>query len=230
MKLELFDEFDKYDFQYGSAIYRLLDNNPNVMDMIFPLINLIHQKIEVEIKLYIAEPHMRDKTFKELKIDNTHKLNELLNREEFKKYYENIEICEKNFEDYKKSVRYFYEILGDDCFLNSRYPIQKIQNNITLKKQVDVEELYTKWTEYCIASGKLKFMYMAYGASNTILYWKKEKKIQDELIENKWIEKIVEDAFKGLESMDLKEDKSYVVLLLKEFVKRDKFFDINYVC
>ena len=106
MKLELFDEFYKYDYQYTFAIFRLLDKNPDVIDMILPLTNLIHQKIENEIKLYISEPHINNETFKDFRIDSTHKLKQLLEREELKKYYEGIDICENYYEEYKKSVLY----------------------------------------------------------------------------------------------------------------------------
>ena len=61
------------------------------MNMILPLTNLIHQKIENEIKSYIIEPHINNKTAKDLKIDNTHKLETLLKKEELKKYYEGID-------------------------------------------------------------------------------------------------------------------------------------------
>lgn len=230
MNLKLFEEFDIYNFQYGLAIYRLLDSNPNIMDMIYPLINLIYQKIENEVKMYIAEPHMREKTFKELKIENTHKLNDLLTREELRKYYEDIEICEKYFKSYTESVKYFYEILGDNCFLNSRYPIQKEQNDISLKKKVNREELYKKWAEYSIASGKFISMYMAYGSSNTIIYLKREGKINNEFEENRYIEEIVCDAFCDIKGIDFESEKNDIFLLIKEFVKRDKYFDMDYVC
>lgn len=230
MKLELLDEFDKYDFQYSSAIFKLLDNNPDIMDMIFPLINLIHQKIENQIKMYISEPHMKRETFKELKIDNTHKLKDLLERKELKKYYEGIEICENYYERYKKSVIYFFEILGEDSFLNSRYPIQRNKNDVTLKKDIDYDELYEKWTEYSLASVKMALMYIAYGTSNTIIYLKNTGKIQSELDIDALIMKIIQDSFMNLRGVDLEEEVQDFFILTKEFVKRDKYFDVNYVC
>lgn len=230
MKLDLFDEFDKYNFQYSFAIFRLLDNNPYVMEMILPLTNLIHQKIENEIKMYISEPHINEETFKELKIDNTHKLIRLLERDELKKYYEGIEICERYYEQYKKSVIYFYEILGVDSFLNSRYPIQTTKNDITIKKEVDYDELYQKWTEYSIASGKLISMYMAYCSSNTILYLKTLGKMNNELEIDNYINGIIEESFENFRGINLEEEKNDIFELIKEFVKRDKYFDMSYVC
>lgn len=230
MKLELFNEFEKYSFQYNFAIFTLLNNNPYVMDMIFPLTNLIHQKIENEIKFYISEPHINEKTFKELKINNTHKLIKLLERDELKKYYEGIETCEKYYREYIDSVIYFYEILGKESFLNSRYPIKTEQNNVTAKKEVDYDELYKKWTEYSEASINLSLMYVAYCSSNTIIYLKKEKKIKNELQENIYIEKIIEEFCGDLKSVDIKEEKNKIFILLKEFIKRNEYFDKRYIC
>jgi len=229
MKLDLFDEFSKYDYQYTFAIFRLLDQNPNIMDMILPLTNLIHQKIENEIKMYISEPHINEQTFKELKIDNTHKIRQLLEREELKKYYDDINICEKYYKKYKKNVLYFYEILGEDSFLNSRYPIEINQNTITIKKAVDLDELYKNWTEYCEIAEKLTFMYIAYGSSNYIIYLKKENQIHNEQEEDIYIKKIIEESFMQLEYINLEDEKYEIFKLIKEYVKRDKYFDMSYV-
>ena len=230
MKLELFDEFEKYNYQYSSVIFRLLDKNPDIMDMILSLTNLIHQKIENEIKLYIIEPHINNKTAKDLKIDNTHKLEKLLNKEELKKYYEGIQDGEKIYEQYKKSVLYFYEILGEDSFLHSRYPIQKEKNVITVKKEVDYDELYRKWTEYSEASGKISCMYMAYIMSNTIIYLKQEGKVKNELEESLYIQEMMKEYFGILESLILQEEKREIFNLTKDFIKRNKYFDMRYVC
>ena len=51
MILGLYNEYDKYCYQYNSAIFRLLDKNPYVSNMIYPLANLIHQRIENELKI-----------------------------------------------------------------------------------------------------------------------------------------------------------------------------------
>lgn len=228
-KLDLLDEFNKYNFQYSFAIYRLLDNNPNIMNMILPLTNLIYQKIENEIKLYISEPHMNNKTFEELKISNTHQLQNLLNREELKKYYEGIKECEEYYNNYKNSVVYFYEILGKESFLNSRYPIQRKENEITIKKEVDFDELYKKWTEYSIASGKVAVMYMAYCSSNTIIYLRNEEQFNSEVEEDKYISKIIEESFSSYKGINLEKEKEELFMLIKAFANRNKYYDSSYI-
>ena len=85
MNLEFYDEYDKYHNQYISAVYWLLNSNPNIKKMIYPLSNLIHQLIENEIKMYIAESHVSKKTYKDFGIDNTHNIDNLLNHLELKK-------------------------------------------------------------------------------------------------------------------------------------------------
>jgi len=229
-RLDLLDEFNKYNFQYSFAIYRLLDNNPDIMDMILPLTNLIHQKIENEIKFYISEPHMNNKTFEELNISNTHQLEKLLNREELKKYYEGIEECEKYYNNYKKSIIYFFEILGKESFLNSRYPIQRKENEITTKKEVDFNELYKKWSEYSIASGKVTVMYMAYCSSNTIIYLRNEGQFNSENEEDAYILKIIEESFSSYKGINLEEEKKELFILIKTFANRNKYYDISYIC
>lgn len=229
MNLELFEEFQIYHIQYSSAIFKLLDNNPDVMNMILPLTNLIYQKIENDIKLYISEPHISTKTFRDLKIDNHH-LNKLIDREELKKYYEDIDICEKYFDEYKKSVLYFYKILGEDSFINSRYPIEIKNNLITNKRNVDYDELYQKWTEHCLATEKMTYMYMAYCSSNTLILLKRQGKINGEIEENMYINNIIEHSFSEFTNINLDEDKKIIFELMKNYIKRRKYFDDRYVC
>lgn len=229
MMLNLYDEYDKYHFQYSAAIFRLLDNNPNIDNMIYPLANLIHQKIENELKQLIVEPHVSGKTFKDFKVDNTHNLDLLLSNDALKKYYKDIEICEIYFKEYRDSVLYFYEILGEDTFLSSRYPIERKENTTTVKKEVDFDALYANWTKYSLACEKMIYMYMAYCSSNTILHLKKIGKIKDASHEEQLINNIIENSFKGFEHVDLEEDKKILNKLIKEFVKRNKYFDIKYV-
>ncbi len=93
MNLNLYDEYDKYHNQYISAVYRLLDANPAVENMIYPLSNLIHQLIENEIKIYIAEPHVSKKIYKDFDIGNKHEIDYLLKHPELKKYYDEKYVC-----------------------------------------------------------------------------------------------------------------------------------------
>ena len=134
MFLKLYEEYDKYCCQYNSTIFRLLDNNIDVLNMIYPLSNLIHQRIENELKIFIVETNVNRNTYKSCKVERTHNLDFLLSHENLKKFYDEIEICEKCFEEYKKSILYFYKVLGENTFEKSRYPIEKERAEITNKQ------------------------------------------------------------------------------------------------
>lgn len=230
MNLNLYDEYDKYHNQYISAVYRLLDANPDVENMIYPLSNLIHQLIENEIKIYIAEPHVSKKTYKDFDIGNKHEIDYLLKHPELKKYYDEIDMCEKCFKEYKKVTLYFYEILGEGTFENSRYPIKSKERRITKKKKVDFALLYTKWTDYCVLSQRMMIIYSAYCSSNTVLKLKMENKIINESQENRVIDEIVSAAFNGTDEKILDNEKEELYYFIKLFVKRNKYYDEKYVC
>jgi len=230
MILSLYDEYDKYHSQYISAIYRLLNANPDIENMIYPLSNLIHQLIENEIKIYIVEPHVSGKTYKDFKIENTHNFKLLLDNQELKKYYDEIEMCKRCFDEYKKVVLYFHKILGDYTFENSRYPINKDENTVTNKIEVDYDLLYQKWTDYCILSQKISIIYSAYCSSNTVLKLKSEKKIPNVEQENKIIDEIVNNSFEGIDEKLIDNEKEELYYFIKLFVQRNKYYDEKYVC
>lgn len=230
MKLEFYDEYDKYHKQYIAAVYRLLDSNPDIENMIYPLSNLIHQLIENEIKIYIAEPHVSKKTYKDFDIGNKHEIDLLLNHDELKKYYDEIDICEKIFIEYKKIALYFYNILGDNTFENSRYPIKSKEKKNPKKKKVDFECLYKRWTDYCVLSQKLMSIYSAYCSSNTVIKLKNDNVIKNEKEENAIINKIVEESFKGIDDKLLDNEKEELYCFIKLFVKRNKYYDEKYIC
>lgn len=230
MNLEFYDEYDKYHNQYISAVYWLLNSNPNIKKMIYPLSNLIHQLIENEIKMYIAESHVNKKTYKDFGIDNTHNIDKLLNHLELKKYYDGIDICEKIFTKYKNVALYFYNILGDNTFENSRYYIKKNEKKIPKKKMVDFNELYEKWTEYCILSQKMMIIYSAYCSSNSIIKLKSENKVKSEIEENKLINDIVEKSFEDIAQEWIENEKQEMYCFIKLFIKRNNYYDEKYVC
>ncbi len=230
MNLEFYDEYDKYHNQYISAIYWLLDANPNIKKMIYPLSNLIHQLIENEIKMYIAEQHIGTRTYEDFHIENTHKIDNLLNHSEFKKYYDGIDICEEIFSQYRDAALYFYNILGDNTFEKSRYPIKGKEKKIPKKEDVDFNELYNKWTEYCILSQKMMIIYMAYCLSNLIIKLKVEHKVKNELEENKLISDVVEKSLEGITQESMESEKKELYSFIKLFVKRNKYYDEKYVC
>jgi len=70
-KLELMKEFVLYDFQYRQAIYKLM-NNSDPEEYIYPLLALMHQLLENQLKMSLIESTNNRKTLKELKVNNTH--------------------------------------------------------------------------------------------------------------------------------------------------------------
>ena len=230
MKLKFLDEHIKNHQHYSSAIYRLLDGNPDVGNMIYPISNLIHQLIENEIKFFIAESHVREKTYKDFGIGNEHDIDSLLNHIELKKYYDEIDMCKRCFDEYKKVVLYFHKILGEDTFMNSRYPIKSKERRIPKKKEVDFNLLYSKWTDYSVLSQKMMIIYCAYCSSNSVIKYKNDNKVENEIMENIIIDKIVENTFADIAKEFLDNEKEELYYFIKMFVKRNSYYDEKYVC
>jgi len=118
---------------------------------------------------------------------------------------------------------YFYEILGEETFLNSRYPIEKSENIITAKNKIDYEKLYENWTKYTLISYEIGLISIAYSYSNTIFYllekgWEMEK-INEEM------EPVIIQTCMGNEDM-IKKVWAYLDL----YIKRNKHIDYEYVC
>lgn len=216
-------EENKYIEQYHTAINNLMDEN-NIELILYPLINLILQIIEIEIKSLIAEVYYDTQTMKEFKIDNTHDLEKLVENSELKKYYEDINDFENIFGEYKKNILYFYNILGENSFLNSRYPIERTKNKITVKnKDIDLNEFKEKWLSYCEIYQLIMKIYIAYSLSNAIHYLKDINKSKEEIeiFKIKYVNESLEEA----EEID----KITVYIFLEKFMKRDKYIDYKYV-
>lgn len=216
-------EENKYIEQYHTAINNLMDEN-NIELILYPLINLILQIIEIEIKSLIAEVYYDTQTMKEFKIDNTHDLEKLVENSELKKYYEDINDFENIFGEYKKNILYFYNILGENSFLNSRYPIERTKNKIIVKnKDIDLNEFKEKWLSYCEIYQLIIKIYIAYSLSNAIHYLKDINKSKEEIeiFKIKYVNESLEEA----EEID----KITVYIFLEKFMKRDKYIDYKYV-
>lgn len=219
---KLFLEDCKYVEQYGNAIFRLM-NNSDISNYELPLINLIHQLIENELKSLIAESWYNEKTYKELGISNEHNLSRLIDRDELKKYYIKIEELEEIFKNFREMVLYFDTVLGENTFLNSRYAIQTKKNENTIKNKFDYNEFYSNWSEYCETYRCLIIAYSAYSFSNTILYKKKQKYSEHELLNlkidilNEMLEESDEESIKTLN------------YLIDKFVERNEYYDEKYI-
>lgn len=221
-KLDVVKEFYLYDFQYRNAIYNLL-NDKNAEEHIYPTLALIHQMLENQLKMQLIESTNNKKTLKMLRVENTHDLKCLIEKDEFRIYYEEIESIYIIYCEYKKSIIYFYEILGKDTFLNSRYPIERYENISTVKKNINYKELYENWNKYSLLSAEMLLIGIAYSYSNTVFYLL-EKGWQREKIKEK-MKSVISETCMGIEEMIVK-----VLNYLDLYIKRNKYIDYGYVC
>ena len=166
-KIDLILEESKFITQYCLAVSELL-NNKNNTKFIYPIINLIHQTIELELKSLIVDNHINNKTYYDLEISNEHNLENLIKHNSIKKYYEDIIEIECEFTALNKCIQYFYKLLGDNTFQKSRYAIEKKQNIISEKKPINFKELKKQWTIFSLLSVKLHLIHIAYYIVNDI--------------------------------------------------------------
>lgn len=185
--------------------------------------------IENDLKFLVVEPHISGKSFKEYKVDNTHNLKMIFEKDELKKYYDEIPLCNQIFDEYKSSILYFFELLGEDTFLKSRYPFEKGTNNITLKKNVNIDDLYDIWSKYCTANIKMFLVYIAYCSSNAVLFLKENGNISRDKQELRVIDEIANDIFSELGNECMDYEEQFLKELILRFVKRNKYYNINYV-
>lgn len=222
LKKDLLLEENKYIEQYHKSIFKLMDNS-DISNYEYPLINLVHQTIENELKYLIAESYYNEQTYKELNIHNTHNLDELLDRNELKKYYEGVVEFENIFKKFKEKVLYFGNVLGKNTFLNSRYAIEIKVNKKTCKKQINYDEFYDNWSRYSELYRYMMFLYVSYSYSNSIIYFKKQGMSNEEL------NLLQFSMVKELENELNETEQVLIYTWIDKFVKRNKYYDEKYV-
>lgn len=222
LKKELLLEENKYIEQYHKSIFKLMDKS-DISNYEYPLINLVHQTIENELKYLIAESNYNEQTYKDLNIHNTHCLDDLLLRDELKKYYEGIEDFERIFGEFKEKVHYFGNVLGKNTFLNSRYAIETKINKRTYKKTINYDEFYENWARYSELYRYMMFLYVSYSYSNSIIYFRNQKMSEEELnlLQLTMVKKL------GTELNKIEQVLIYT--WIDKFVKRNKYYDEKYV-
>lgn len=136
--IELILEENNFVTQYRIATTELL-NNHNSNKMIYPIVNLIHQTIELDLKSLIVDNHIDSKTYFDLGISSEHNLENLIKEDRIKKYYENIPEIECEFTALSNCIQYFSQLLGDKTFQKSRYAIEKRKNIISTRKTVNLK-------------------------------------------------------------------------------------------
>lgn len=130
-KLSISEQSSNYILQYRDAIMILL-NSEKIDDHIYPLINLIHQYIELFLKDLILDYDIEPFTAIEMKVV-THNLKVLLKDEFFyKEEFKDMDFFNNNYLVLKKNVEYFSNILGKSTFFNSRYPTAKDKNLVSI--------------------------------------------------------------------------------------------------
>ncbi len=161
LRINLILEESKFITQYTIATTELLKSSNN-SEIIYPIINLIHQTLELDLKSLIVDNHIDSKTYTDLGISNEHNLENLIKHDSIKKYYENIIEIECEFTALNKCIMYFSQLLGDNTFQKSRYAIERNQNIISKRKKLDFKELRRQWSIYSILSAKIHLIHIAY--------------------------------------------------------------------
>ena len=161
-KINLILEDSKFITQYRLAVLELLKSKNNIK-FIYPIINLIHQTIELELKNLIMNNYSESRSLKELQLVSTkHPLVILIEHSNIKLYYKDIPEIEYEFTALNKCVHYFSELLGDNTYQKCRYAIDKEKNVISKRKIIDFEELKKQWNIYSLLSAKIHLIHMAY--------------------------------------------------------------------
>ena len=161
-KIDLILEDSKFITQYRLAVLELLKSK-NSIKFIYPIINLIHQTIELELKNLIMNNYNESRSLKELQsVSTKHSLVALIEHSNIKLYYEGIPEIECEFTALNKCVHYFSKLLGDNTYQKCRYAIEKDKNVISKRKIIDFEELKKQWNIYSLLSAKIHLIHMAY--------------------------------------------------------------------
>ena len=164
--INLILEDSKFITQYRLAVLELLKSK-NSIKFIYPIINLIHQTIELELKNLIMNNYNESRSLKELQLVSTkHPLYVLIEHSNIKLYYDGIPEIECEFTALNKCVHYFSELLGDNTYQKCRYAIDKEKNVISKRKKIDFEELKKQWNIYSLLSAKIHLIHMAYSIVN----------------------------------------------------------------
>ena len=76
----------------------------------------------------------------------------------------------------------------------------------------------------------MMIIYCAYCSSNSVIKYKNDNKVENEIMENIIIDKIVENTFEDITKEFLDNEKEELYYFIKMFVKRNNYYDEKYVC
>ena len=140
----------------GFPIETLLEKN--VESTFLPIINLILQFIENDLKSFIIEYDLYPGSAKGLEIQH-HNIRKLVDDELFTKKFTKHADFKKIYDLYKQEALYFYSLLGKQTFLSSRYPVKSdCQENSIKNKEIDVQSIIYHWKTYFDCLSKINFV------------------------------------------------------------------------
>lgn len=133
----------QYSIQYYNAISLLIKHN-NISEIIFPLVNLIHQYIENEIKCVVLEFYEEDCHYKPKDLI-THDLDRLLKILLTRKSILNeTEVYKNNLNNLRDAINYFYSVFDKQVFIKSRYPVDRNTNTLSFIKITFLQKEFIK--------------------------------------------------------------------------------------
>ena len=220
-KKESLDIYIEYKKQYISLIMLALKDN-NFEDYIIPCINLIYQFIENELKAFILQFYSNDDwnvISMEILTHNIKKLcsDEFLYRKEFKK----ITFFNKIYLKLSKSVDYFYNLLGNDTFFSSRYPVKKVENKKAFNK-ISINKLEFKNNFFNFITA-MDYMWLIYNA-----YLIFQCSIIMSRLKNRDLDVCIEKNFKSFTEKETSNNRCKLIKdIIQEFKKNTPIQKIN---
>lgn len=214
---ESFDTYIEYKKQYVSLIMVVLNSN-NFEEYIIPCINLIYQFIENELKAFILEFYSNeDWNTISMKI-STHNIKKLSEDEFFcKKEFKEIEFFKDLYLKVCKSINYFYNLLGNNTFFKSRYPVEKVKNKKSFNKIiVNKLEFKKNFLNFITCMDYINLVYSSYLLFKSFLLRNR--------FENKKIEEYIKESFDKLNNDNKldKEKSELIKKIINEFAKNIK--------
>lgn len=219
-----------YQKQYYNAIDTLIKTNKS--DISLPLINLIYQFIENDLKSFIVEYDLHPGSAKSLQISH-HDIKILVEEELFLGFFNKHEKFKKIYREYKNEILYFYSLLGKYTFLNSRYPVKSNKQEISTSiKNVKIDLIIKHWDNYIKCLTKVHFVLSINYLYQAIIYEKKVYNSDIETLVFNYVKKNLK--IKKINSYDNlnfnfildiiinKEDKEYIGYLIDILKYRDK--------
>lgn len=151
-----YERHNMYQEQYLNAIEILTESK--IDKHYLPIINLICQYIENDLKQFIIEYDIYPDSASDMEVQH-HNLKKLVEDEFFVKKFLRKQKFMNYYNLYKKEVLYFSNVLGKTTFLNSRYAIKsnKQEKSINIS-EINIEEIIIHWKKYKKSLAKVYYV------------------------------------------------------------------------